>query len=128
MANSVSKINYFPTKIRTKSTSNFTLHICEINTRINFSRKIFIILKMSSIFHRKISHYLTKFLIANLLYFFFPRKMVKQQFDVNVIGCWTMSKVFQPHLMASSGRIINMISFCTECPLPTLSVYTASKG
>ena len=54
--------------------------------------------------------------------------MVKKQFDVNVIGCWKISKVFQPHLMASRGRIINMISFCTECALPTLSIYTATKA
>ena len=54
--------------------------------------------------------------------------MVKKQFDVNVIGCWRISQAFQPHLMASKGRIINMISFCTECPLPTLSIYTATKA
>ena len=33
-----------------------------------------------------------------------------------------------PHLMASNGRLVNVVSFCTECPLPTLSVYTATKA
>ena len=54
--------------------------------------------------------------------------MVKHQFDVNVIGCWAISKAFLPDLMASKGRLVNMISFCTECPLPTLSIYTATKA
>ena len=39
-----------------------------------------------------------------------------------------MSKYFAPHLMASKGRLVNVVSFCTECPLPTLSVYTATKA
>ena len=39
-----------------------------------------------------------------------------------------MSKVFMPNLMLSHGRLVNMISFCTECPLPTLSLYTSSKA
>ena len=54
--------------------------------------------------------------------------MVKQQFDVNVIGPWAVSKALIPNLIKGNGRIINMISFCTTCPLPTLSVYTATKG
>lgn len=54
--------------------------------------------------------------------------MVERQFDVNIIGCWAISKAFLPHLMASKGRLVNMVSFCTECPLPTLSIYTATKA
>ena len=54
--------------------------------------------------------------------------MVKNQFNVNILGCWKMSQVFMPHLMSSKGRLVNMLSFCTECPLPTLSVYTATKA
>ncbi len=54
--------------------------------------------------------------------------MVKQQFDVNVIGCWSIAQAFTPHLMESNGRLVNMVSFCTECPLPTLSIYTATKA
>ena len=30
--------------------------------------------------------------------------------------------------MASQGRLVNVVSFCTECPLPTLSLYTATKA
>ena len=33
-----------------------------------------------------------------------------------------------PRITLSKGRLVNMISFCTECPLPTLSVYTATKA
>ena len=54
--------------------------------------------------------------------------MVENQVAVNFIGCWKMSKIFAPHLMASKGRLVNVVSFCTECPLPTLSVYTATKA
>jgi len=54
--------------------------------------------------------------------------MVKNQLDVNFLGCWRMSQVFSPHLIESKGRLVNMISYCTECPLPTLSIYTATKA
>ena len=56
------------------------------------------------------------------------RDMVWNQFAVNTIGCWEMSQVFAKHLIHSKGRLVNMISFCTQCPLPTLSVYCASKA
>ena len=26
------------------------------------------------------------------------------------------------------GRLVNVISYCTECPMPTLSVYTSTKA
>ena len=29
---------------------------------------------------------------------------------------------------SGGGRIVNMISFCTTCPLPTLAVYTSTKA
>ena len=54
--------------------------------------------------------------------------MVKNQLDVNFLGCWRMSQVFSPHLIESKGRLVNMVSYCTECPLPTLSIYTATKA
>jgi len=54
--------------------------------------------------------------------------MFRRQFDVNVVGAWAMSKALMPQLMESKGRIINMISFCTTCPLPTLAVYTSTKA
>ena len=44
-------------------------------------------------------------------------------------GVHRVTKAFLPLLRASSnGRIINLISFCTDCPLPMLAVYTASKA
>ncbi len=54
--------------------------------------------------------------------------MVQNQMNVNLFGPWLMSKIFMPDLIESKGRIVNMISFCTECQLPTLSVYSASKA
>jgi len=54
--------------------------------------------------------------------------MFRKQFEVNVIGPWSLSKALVPDLIQSKGRIVNMISFCTTCPLPTLAVYTATKA
>ncbi len=56
-----------------------------------------------------------------------PLELARRQFDVNVIGALSVTKAYLPMLRESRGRIINMISFCTYCPLPMLSVYTASK-
>ena len=39
-----------------------------------------------------------------------------------------MIKICFPSLKSARGRVINMISNCTDCPLPTLSVYTSSKA
>ena len=55
-------------------------------------------------------------------------QLVRNQIDVNLFGVWLVSKTFLPHLMASQGRLVNIVSFCTECPLPTLSLYTATKA
>lgn len=55
------------------------------------------------------------------------RDMVRHQFDVNVVGALELTKAFLPLLRRSQGRVVNMVSFCTDCPLPTLSVYTATK-
>ena len=39
------------------------------------------------------------------------------------------SKAFLPVLRRTHGsRIVNMISFCADCPMPSLSVYTATKS
>jgi len=55
------------------------------------------------------------------------RDMVSKQMDVNVTGALMVTNAFLPLLRRTQGRVINMISFCTDCPLPTLAVYTASK-
>ena len=55
-------------------------------------------------------------------------EQVRNQIDVNFYGVWSISKTFTPHLISSKGRIVNIISFCTQCPLPTLSLYTATKA
>ena len=52
---------------------------------------------------------------------------VKHQVEVNMVGPLLLTRAFITHLSTSRGRVINMISNCTTCPLPTLAVYTASK-
>ena len=59
---------------------------------------------------------------------FQTNKQAQNQIDVNLYGVWSISKAFAPHLMISKGRLVNIVSFCTECPLPTLSLYTATKA
>jgi NAD(P)-dependent dehydrogenase (short-subunit alcohol dehydrogenase family) len=56
------------------------------------------------------------------------RAMVQHQLEVNLVGPLAVSKAFLPLLRAAKGRIINMVSFCTDCPMPTLSIYTATKA
>lgn len=58
-----------------------------------------------------------------------PVDMVRRQFEVNVIGSHIVTKAFLPLLRkGENARIVNMVSFCTDCPLPMLSVYTATKA
>lgn len=57
-----------------------------------------------------------------------PLDMIRNQFEVNTFGAFALTKAFLPMLRESEGRIINMISYCTDCPMPTLTVYTASKA
>ena len=53
---------------------------------------------------------------------------MSQQFAVNTVGPLGVSRACLPALARARGRIVNMISNCTDCPLPTLAVYTASKA
>lgn len=39
-----------------------------------------------------------------------------------------MTRHCLPLLVAGRGRVVNVVSHCTECPLPALAVYTASKA
>jgi len=55
-------------------------------------------------------------------------EQILNQVHVNMIGPLRLTKACLPLLAKGRGRVINMISNCTECPLPTLSVYTASKA
>lgn len=52
---------------------------------------------------------------------------VRWQVEVNYLGPVRVSRGCLPLLVRGQGRIVNMISNCTECPLPTLGPYTASK-
>ena len=50
------------------------------------------------------------------------------QVEVNMVGPLLLTRAFITRLATARGRVINMISNCTTCPLPTLAVYTASKA
>lgn len=56
------------------------------------------------------------------------KSLVQRQYEVNTMGPLRLSKAMLPHLRASRGRIVNVISNCTDCPMPTLAVYTSSKA
>ena len=53
--------------------------------------------------------------------------MIRNQMEVNFLGPVLLSRACLPLLVAARGRIVNMVSNCTEVPLPTLGPYTASK-
>ena len=53
---------------------------------------------------------------------------VVNQLMVNMVGPLLLTRDLLPDLVTARGRVINMISNCTTCPLPTLAVYTASKA
>ena len=50
------------------------------------------------------------------------------QLSVNTAGPLLLTRALLPELARARGRVINMISNCTTCPLPTLAVYTGSKA
>ena len=56
-------------------------------------------------------------------------EQVSWQTDVNYWGAVRVTRAVMPLLTRTRdcARVVNMISNCTECPLPTLGPYTASK-
>jgi len=56
------------------------------------------------------------------------KQQVVNQFLVNTVGPVLVTKSFLPLLSLGKGRVINVVSFCTECPLPSLAVYSSSKA
>ena len=54
-------------------------------------------------------------------------EQVRWQMEVNYLGPLRLTRASLPLLVKGRGRVVNMISNCTECPLPTLGPYTASK-
>ena len=55
-------------------------------------------------------------------------EQILNQVNVNMVGPMRMTKVCLPLLAKGKGRVVNIISNSKECPLPTLSVYSASKA
>ena len=54
-------------------------------------------------------------------------EQVRWQLEVNYLGPLAVTRASLPLLVRGRGRVVNMISNCTELPLPTLGPYTASK-
>ena len=54
-------------------------------------------------------------------------EQVRWQLEVNFLGPLAVTRASLPLLVRGRGRVVNMISNCTELPLPTLGPYTASK-
>nr|ACO11702.1 Estradiol 17-beta-dehydrogenase 2 [Caligus rogercresseyi] len=59
-------------------------------------------------------------------------EQVNKQYQVNTIGPWNISRQFIPLLISGNPpirpRIVNILSYCTDCPFPCLSIYTSSKA
>ncbi|ABD85687.1 SDR family NAD(P)-dependent oxidoreductase [Rhodopseudomonas palustris] len=54
--------------------------------------------------------------------------MFRATFDTNVFGTVAMIQAALPHLTAPGGRIINFSSALATRPIPTASIYAASKA
>lgn len=53
---------------------------------------------------------------------------VREIFDANVLGTVLITQAALPHLTSPGGRIINFASALAFRPIPTSSIYSASKG
>lgn len=53
---------------------------------------------------------------------------VRAVFDANVLGTVLVTQASLPHLTAPGGRIVNFSSALAFRPIPTSSIYAASKG
>lgn len=53
---------------------------------------------------------------------------IRTMFDTNVLGIVLMTQEVLPHLPSPGGRIINFASALAYRPIPTSSVYSASKA
>uniref|UniRef100_A0A2H8TKC7 Corticosteroid 11-beta-dehydrogenase isozyme 2 n=2 Tax=Melanaphis sacchari TaxID=742174 RepID=A0A2H8TKC7_9HEMI len=55
-------------------------------------------------------------------------KMVKQQFEVNILGPIMLTGMLLPIFRKDKSRVINVISHCAYLPLPGISLYGATKA
>lgn len=53
---------------------------------------------------------------------------VREMFDANVLGTVLVTQAALPHLTSPGGRIINFASALAFRPIPTSSIYAATKG
>ncbi|MCG3209140.1 MAG: Diacetyl reductase [(S)-acetoin forming] [Anaerolineae bacterium] len=58
---------------------------------------------------------------------FIPIELLRQQFEINVIGQVAVTQAFLPLLRAGRGRIINMSSISGRVSVPFVGPYSASK-
>ncbi|XP_026817855.1 D-beta-hydroxybutyrate dehydrogenase, mitochondrial [Rhopalosiphum maidis] len=55
-------------------------------------------------------------------------KMIKQQFEVNILGPIMLTGLLLPIFRKDKSRVINVISHCAYLPLPGVSLYGATKA
>ncbi len=55
-------------------------------------------------------------------------ELFRSTFDTNVLGTIAMIQAALPHLPSPGGRIINFSSALATRPIPSVSIYAASKG
>ncbi|KAE9523969.1 hypothetical protein AGLY_015616 [Aphis glycines] len=55
-------------------------------------------------------------------------KMIKQQFEVNILGPLMLTGMLLPIFRKDKSRVINVISHCAYLPLPGVSLYGATKA
>ncbi|XP_022178484.1 retinol dehydrogenase 7 [Myzus persicae] len=55
-------------------------------------------------------------------------KIIKQQFEVNVLGPIMLTAMLLPTFRKDKSRVINVISHCAYLPLPGVSIYGATKA
>jgi NAD(P)-dependent dehydrogenase (short-subunit alcohol dehydrogenase family) len=53
---------------------------------------------------------------------------IHQHLDVNLFGPYEMSKAFEPQLVRSGGRIVNVLSLAALAPVPVTPAYSISKA
>ncbi|XP_003247453.1 retinol dehydrogenase 7 isoform X2 [Acyrthosiphon pisum] len=55
-------------------------------------------------------------------------KMIKEQFEVNILGPIKLTAMLLPAFRKDKSRVINVISHCAYLPLPGVSIYGATKA
>ncbi|KAL8968539.1 MAG: hypothetical protein Q9183_002419 [Haloplaca sp. 2 TL-2023] len=54
--------------------------------------------------------------------------IVRQIYEVNVVGLWAVTQAFTPELMAAKGKVVNISSVGAILPMPWEGLYHSSKA